>query len=216
MLRRISFALVADPRASFTHFIDSSAQCVAVDKLDELEEAHVGIFTDLGPMPTEAQLSSILLLAEMATVMNPKAEIVFGPGSSPFAWRWWSGSSNCCRPNVRHQAGNRARPPFLLRGRLFIMRTAARIRGMFSCNVYRKGKSKTLSDSDWRRLRDIVAEHLRKNPGSQWGMVKKGEETLIRRVRHTMHSYPLEEPWMSLKYSQCSAGWLQPGCVLCA
>jgi hypothetical protein len=85
MLKRISLALVADPRASFTHFIDASAQCVAVDKLDELEEARVGIFTDFGPMPTEAQLSSILLLAEMATAKNPKVEIVFGAGTSPFA-----------------------------------------------------------------------------------------------------------------------------------
>lgn len=65
---------------------------------------------------------------------------------------------------------------------------------MFSCNVYRKGKTKTLSNQDWKRLRDMVAEHLRKNPGSQWGMVKKDDETLIRRVRHTLHSYPLEEP----------------------
>lgn len=85
MLRRISFALVADPRASYTHFIDNAGQCVAVDKLGELEEARVGIFTDFGPMPSEAQLSSILLLAEMATVKNPKVEIVFHPGTSPFA-----------------------------------------------------------------------------------------------------------------------------------
>lgn len=85
MLRRISFALVADPRASFTHFIDASAQCVAVDTIDNIEEARVGIFNDFGPMPTEAQLSSILLLAEMATVKNPKVEIVFGAGTSPFA-----------------------------------------------------------------------------------------------------------------------------------
>jgi hypothetical protein len=85
MLQRISFALVADPRASFTHFIDGSAQCVAIDKLEELEQARVGIFTDFGPMPTEAQLSSVLLLAEMATVKNPKVEIIFGPGTSPFA-----------------------------------------------------------------------------------------------------------------------------------
>lgn len=85
MLKRITFSLVADPRASYTHFLDNSGQCVAVDKLDELEEARVGIFTDFGPMPTEVQLSSILLLAEMATVKNPKVEIVFGPGSSPFA-----------------------------------------------------------------------------------------------------------------------------------
>lgn len=85
MLRRISFALVADPRASYTHFIDSSGQCVAVDKLDELEDARVGIFTDFGPMPSEVQLSSILLLAEMATVKNPKVEILFNAGTSPFA-----------------------------------------------------------------------------------------------------------------------------------
>lgn len=85
MLRRISFALVADPPASYTHFLDNSGQCVAVDKLEELEEARVGIFTDFGPMPPETQLSSILLLAEMATVKNPKVEIVFGLGTSRFA-----------------------------------------------------------------------------------------------------------------------------------
>lgn len=85
MLRRISFALVADPRASYTHFIDNAGQCVAVDTIDQIEDARVGIFTDFGPSPTEAQLSSILLLAEMATVKNPKVEIVFSPGTSPFA-----------------------------------------------------------------------------------------------------------------------------------
>jgi hypothetical protein len=85
MLRRISFVLAADPRASYTHFIDASAQCVAVDNLDEIAEARVGIFADFGPMPIEAQLSSILLLAEMATVKNPKVETIFGPGTSPFA-----------------------------------------------------------------------------------------------------------------------------------
>jgi hypothetical protein len=36
-------------------------------------------------MPTEVQLPSVLLLAEMATATNPKVEISFGPGTSPFA-----------------------------------------------------------------------------------------------------------------------------------
>jgi hypothetical protein len=85
MLTRVTFALVENPRASFTHFIDNSGMCAAVDKLDDLEEARVGIFADFGPLPTEAQLSSVLLLAEMATVKNPKVEITFGPGCSPFA-----------------------------------------------------------------------------------------------------------------------------------
>jgi hypothetical protein len=85
MLSRISFALVADPRASSTHFIDSSAQCIAVDSIDNIAKARVGVFSDFGPAPIEAQLSSILLLAEMATVKNPKVKIVFGPGTSPFA-----------------------------------------------------------------------------------------------------------------------------------
>lgn len=85
MLQRISFALVADPRASFSHFIDNAGQCVAVSTLGEHEQARVGIFCDFGPLPTETQLSSILLLAEMATVKNPKVEITFGPGTSPFA-----------------------------------------------------------------------------------------------------------------------------------
>jgi hypothetical protein len=82
---RISFALVTNPRASFTHFVDNSGLCAAVDSLNEVEEARVGIFADVGPLPTEAQLSSVLLLAEMATVKNPKVEINFGPGTSPFA-----------------------------------------------------------------------------------------------------------------------------------
>lgn len=65
---------------------------------------------------------------------------------------------------------------------------------MFFCNVYRKGKARTLASNDWKRLREMVATHLRKNPGSQWGMVKKNDTVLIRRVRHTMHSFPAEEP----------------------
>lgn len=65
---------------------------------------------------------------------------------------------------------------------------------MFYCTIYRKGKRQTLSATDWKRLRDMVAEHLRKNPGSQWGMVKRDDETLIRRVRHAMFSYPMDEP----------------------
>jgi hypothetical protein len=81
MLRRISFALVADPRASYTPFLDNAGQCVAADKLDDIEEARVGIFSDFGPTPTEVQLSSVLLLAEMATVR--KVEIVFGPSMDP-------------------------------------------------------------------------------------------------------------------------------------
>jgi hypothetical protein len=85
MLSKNSFALVENPRASFTHFIDNTGMCAAVDKLDEVEETRVGIFADFGPLPTEAQLSSVLLLAEMATVKNAKVEIHFGPGTSPFA-----------------------------------------------------------------------------------------------------------------------------------
>jgi hypothetical protein len=65
MLKRISFALVADPRASYTHFIPNDGTCIAVDLIDHLENAPVGIFNDFGPMPTETQLSSILLLAEI-------------------------------------------------------------------------------------------------------------------------------------------------------
>ena len=85
MLTRITFALVENPRASFTHFIDNSGMCAAIDSLQDVEEARVGIFADFGPLPTEAQLSSVFLLAEMATVTNPKVEITFGPGTSPFA-----------------------------------------------------------------------------------------------------------------------------------
>jgi len=85
VILKISFALVTNPRASFTHFIDNAGLCAAVDSLDTIEEARVGVFTDFGPMPTEAQLSSVLLLAEMATVRNPSIEIAFGAGTSPFA-----------------------------------------------------------------------------------------------------------------------------------
>jgi hypothetical protein len=85
MLQKISFALVTNPRAPYTHFIDNAGLCAAIDKLDEIEEARVGVYADFGPLPTEAQLSSVLLLAEMATVKNPKVEVIFGPGTSPFA-----------------------------------------------------------------------------------------------------------------------------------
>jgi hypothetical protein len=34
MLSKISFALVANPRASYTHFVDNLGHCVAVDTLD--------------------------------------------------------------------------------------------------------------------------------------------------------------------------------------
>jgi hypothetical protein len=71
--------------ASLNTFIDNAGLCAAVDSLDTIKEARVGVFTDFGPMPTEAQLSSVLLLAEMATVRNPSIEIAFGAGTSPFA-----------------------------------------------------------------------------------------------------------------------------------
>ena len=85
MLRKISFELVTNPRTPFTHFITNDGLCAAIDKLDEVEEARVGVYADFGPLPTEAQLSSVLLLAEMATVKNPKVEVIFGAGTSPFA-----------------------------------------------------------------------------------------------------------------------------------
>jgi hypothetical protein len=53
MLQKISFALVANPRASYSHFIDNSGNCVAVETLDNIEEAKVGVFTDFGPLATE-------------------------------------------------------------------------------------------------------------------------------------------------------------------
>ena len=84
MLRRISFALVADPRASYSHFILNDGSCAAVDSIDEIDHAHVGILHDFRPLPSELQLSSVLLLAEMATAKSPMVEITFGPGTSPF------------------------------------------------------------------------------------------------------------------------------------
>lgn len=47
MLSKISFALVENPRASFTHFIDNAGQCAAIDSLHDVEEVRVGIFCDL-------------------------------------------------------------------------------------------------------------------------------------------------------------------------
>jgi hypothetical protein len=56
VILKINFALVTNPRASFTYFIDNAGLCAAVDSLDTIDEARVGVFTDFGPMPTEAQL----------------------------------------------------------------------------------------------------------------------------------------------------------------
>jgi hypothetical protein len=67
-------------------------------------------------------------------------------------------------------------------------------RGLFYCTIYRKGKRHVLFSTDWVYLRRRVGEELRKMPGSRWGMLKRDDEVLDRRVRHSLHSYPMEEP----------------------
>jgi len=81
MLSKISFALVND-RARYSHF-KRDGLMEAVADIQDLEEAFVGAHADDGP-PNEAQLSSVLLLAEIATTKNPNVQLFFAPGTSPF------------------------------------------------------------------------------------------------------------------------------------
>lgn len=83
MLARITFALAADARQRFTHFIEPDGTTYALQPLNKLEQARVCIIPDYGV--TGSQLVSMAHLARAATELNSQVSLEYGPGLSPYA-----------------------------------------------------------------------------------------------------------------------------------
>lgn len=82
MLSNISFALVST-HARHTHFIKEDGTIIALYPIGTVPEIIVGVVRPTG-CPSDEPRPSIIHLAQLATGYDPRVEIEFGEGTSPF------------------------------------------------------------------------------------------------------------------------------------